>query len=87
MLVTGDGGNAGQVTLHFKRVKGNMLLKTCPGKGAAAATNGAGGAGKKSTGGSRRGKIGFVLLAMGKWDLYTKICNKQENCKFLLKFK
>ena len=37
-----------------------MLLKTCPGKGAAAATNGAGGAGKNSM-----KIIAFALLVKG----------------------
>ncbi|KAL9964361.1 hypothetical protein ACROYT_G027992 [Oculina patagonica] len=40
---SGDGGNAGHLTLYVKRIRGNMVLKTCPGKGAPAAINGAGG--------------------------------------------
>ncbi|KAL9964359.1 hypothetical protein ACROYT_G027990 [Oculina patagonica] len=46
---SGDGGDAGHLTLYVKRVRGNMVMKTCPGKGAPAATNGAGGVGGAGT--------------------------------------
>ncbi|KAL9964355.1 hypothetical protein ACROYT_G027986 [Oculina patagonica] len=41
----GDGGNAGHIALYVKRNRAKMVLKTCVGIGAPAATNGAGGVG------------------------------------------
>lgn len=48
MFAIGNGGNAGQLTLNFKRVRGKVAVKTCAGRGAPAANNGKGGEGRTS---------------------------------------
>ena len=44
-LLTGNGGDAGRIRLYFSKLRGQIALKTCRGKGGQAAKNGLGGAG------------------------------------------
>ena len=44
--MTGNGGDAGRIRLYFSKLRGEIALETCRGKGGQAAKNGLGGAGK-----------------------------------------
>ena len=47
ILFLGNGGNAGNVNIHYARMNGQVNLKSCRGNGAPPANNGAGGLGKR----------------------------------------
>ena len=47
-IPSGDGGDGGRITVRYRAINGNVLLKTCGGLGAEAANNGKGGAGNNN---------------------------------------
>ena len=48
-LFSGNGGNAGNVNIRYRTLKGGLKSKSCRGTGAQPANNGRGGEGKKSS--------------------------------------
>ena len=45
-LLSGNGGNAGNVNIRYRELNGKIKIKSCRGSGAQAAINGVGGRGK-----------------------------------------
>ena len=68
-LKTGNGGNAGSVLFHVRRLEGNVWMKSCPGKGAPAAKKGEGGDGKQPI------CLKFILKSLLSFLAKTVMCN------------